>query len=680
MKIHVSTARLGENGYALMLVIFFAGISVLILSGAMNWTSTNARNNDRNNRYFAAVAAAEGATEVALASMSQDFFVFGENEVYNNMGAQRYATNVPVTAHDSYWRNYAFSTPAGISNNSPDGMSYIYRTSLGTKTNPPGTTFAGWYSKSGTYRIIANAQESSAPGAVTASVGQEINFDLTPAFQCAIFYELDLEINPGPNMTVAGKVHSNRNIYTQPQANLTFLGGVTAVDNVIRDKSPLDPSSRSPGNVNFQTPPTENVPPMQIPGVDYTATNSAHRILEYPPDGEDRNSVAGKERYYNKADMVVVVTDNGIIVTNGPNRPAFNPLSQNEARVFINTNASFWNEREGLKVQATEIDVAKLEEWARTNAVGARANTLFVDDQRSTTRNIAITNTYYSTNYTTNFTMTTGTTVPAPGTYRPPVITNCNTFNQTNNSLPGIPPRCPGFTPFQNAQGRWVYRTIANYSYERITVITTVITNRVITTNNLEFAESGVRLANGELLPSGGLTVASPDPVYIWGDYNVTDGSGFSRGTSNTDHTRPASVIADAINVLSEGWLDSRSTNAVDQRVALNTTVNAAFLGGIVPSDGTHYSGGVENFPRFLEKWENSGKRIFTYNGSMIVLFESEIATAPWGSPNVYVPPQRNWTFDMNFNDINKLPPGSPNFQRYERARWATLRPGDDNF
>jgi len=33
-----------------------------------------------------------------------------------------------------------------------------------------------------------------------------------PVFQVAIFYNVDLEVEPGPNMTVTGRVHSNGNI------------------------------------------------------------------------------------------------------------------------------------------------------------------------------------------------------------------------------------------------------------------------------------------------------------------------------------------------------------------------------------------------------------------------------------------------------------------------------------
>src|SRR5690606_2141787 len=99
-------------------------------------------------------------------------------------------------------------------------------------------------------------------------------------------------------------------------------------------------------------------------------------------------------------------------------------------------------------------------------------------------------------------------------------------------------------------------------------------------------------------------------------------------------------LVGDSITILSTAWNDSNANKAMSHRTASATTVNAAFLAGIVPSDGTYYSGGVENFPRFLENWSG---RVFTYNGSMVVMYYSAIATAPWGGSDVYNAPNRNW-------------------------------------
>ena len=77
--------------------------------------------------------------------------------------------------------------------------------------------------------------------------------------------------------------------------------------------------------------------------------------------------------------------------------------------------------------------------------------------------------------------------------------------------------------------------------------------------------ESGVRLVNGTNLPPQGLTVATPSPVYILGDYNVPPAA---MGTTNTTGTLPASVAADAITILSSAWKDTNSSKALSSRVA----------------------------------------------------------------------------------------------------------------
>ena len=181
-----------------------------------------------------------------------------------------------------------------------------------------------------------------------------------------------------------------------------------------------------------------------------------------------------------------------------------------------------------------------------------------------------------------------------------------------------------------------------------------------------------VRLSNGAQLPTNGLTVATARPLYVQGDYNSDSAT---RGTADTSATRPASLVGDAITILSDSWSDARSTSAVGSRVASSTTVNAAFLTGVVETTAAHYSGGMENFPRFLETWGLAN--VFTYNGSMVKMFPSLYATNAWNNNNnIYSPPKRNWSFDLNFRDSNKLPPLTPSFLVPKRSQWATLPPG----
>jgi len=160
-----------------------------------------------------------------------------------------------------------------------------------------------------------------------------------------------------------------------------------------------------------------------------------------------------------------------------------------------------------------------------------------------------------------------------------------------------------------------------------------------------------VRLVNGSTLPSGGLSVATDNPLYIKGDYN----------TANA----PAAVFSDALTVLSNNWSDSNSASSIGSRTASATTVNAAVVTGNVATSGSNYSGGVENLIRFLENWSG---QTFTYGGSLACLWQSQQATARWpGTGSIYNAPNRNWSYNIN---LSNLPPGTPRVRNLQRITW----------
>jgi hypothetical protein len=379
-------------------------------------------------------------------------------------------------------------------------------------------------------------------------------------------------------MTVTGRVHGNANINLQPVSDLTFVSHVTAAGQIILTKHTNDPTVRSlaSSQVVFLGEHDANVGSLTLPIGTNNSPAAVHAIVETPPDTEDPNSPIGRQRYYNKADLVVVVSNGTVRVSSGLVDDFGTVVPQAQWQTFVNTNASFFNKREGKMVKATEVDVAKLNFWSGTNtlirpALGGRdIRSIYVADYRT----------------------------------------------QTGST------------------------------------------------------ESGVRVKNGQTLPSLGLTVATPNPLYVQGNYNAPAGY---LGTTNTALTKPAALIGDSVNILSAAWSDANSGQPMGSRTAADTTVNAALLGGIIPSGGGYYSGGVENFPRFLEDW--SGRKL-AYNGSMVVMFYSKLATAPWGGSDVYSPPNRQWTFDLNFMDVTKLPPGTPEVRALIRAEWAAIRAG----
>jgi hypothetical protein len=569
-------ARAGRNAYALILVMAFTGIGLIALMGAMHWTSTSASLTARNNDYFTTAAAAEAATEKVLARMARDYRNSGEGAVYANLSS--YRSDLPSLAEDPYWARFEFRNPQS-------GEAGIYVQRLTTESyvelNSQYRGLRGWAS---TYRILANAFSQGIVGPVSAAVNQDVQLASIPVFQFAIFYGLDLEINTMTPMSIVGRVHANGNLYTYPSAPLTFQSDVTVVGDIILRRKPGDPaySSKPPsGTITYKGEKDAGVASLTLPVGTTNSPELIREILYIPPPGESVNSAMGRERYYNKAELLVLVKDSGVTVAaKSPFSTTSNNIPWVQVTNFIRIDKTFTDQREGKTIKVTEIDVSKIQSWSLTNtavqaAIGAGkpVNLIYVADNRST-------------------------------------------------------------------------------SGSQLT---------------------GVRLVNGQVLPSRGLTVATPNPLYVKGHFNQPVSAHL--GTTNTTAALPASLVSDALTILSGAWDDAKSHLSYTLRNAVNTTVNAAILTGIVETTNSPptYSGGVHNLGRFLENWNGD---TFTCNGSMVVLFPSARATAPFQQPGAYYyPPARNYSFDLNYTDITKLPPGTPAVRALVRSAWVMAKP-----
>lgn len=211
-------------------------------------------------------------------------------------------------------------------------------------------------------------------------------------------------------------------------------------------------------------------------------------------------------------------------------------------------------------------------------------------------------------------------------------------------------------TTFYNArEGKWVKAT--EVDMQKLGTTPYVPGNGIIYARRDVTAgtEQAVRLVNGAELPAA-ITLASPNPVYTVGDYNSVN-------------KKPAAIMTDAYSILSNDWNDNQSDKALSNRVASSTTINVAFLTGntVTGEDGAGYNGGLENLPRFLEKW--SGKTL-TLRGSFVDLWQSRQATGAWSYGKYYKAPIRDWGFDEDFLDPANLPPGTPQVNIAQRSSW----------
>jgi hypothetical protein len=222
--------------------------------------------------------------------------------------------------------------------------------------------------------------------------------------------------------------------------------------------------------------------------------------------------------------------------------------------------------------------------------------------------------------------------------------------------------------------------------------------------NSVVIFRRALRLVNGTLgnLPplaaaqastcsggtAGGFTVVSENPIYIQGDYNSSVANGFS-DVSGKCHV-PAAVIGDTVTLLSNNWTPGAQSGSSSgdyndfanpdnpncpNRCATTTYYRMAVMGGkTIPFPAyngttallnwgvqdTGSDGGIHNFLRYIEDWNNIP---LNYLGSLASFYVSRQATGIYKCcNNVYNPPTRNYTFDTDFQSISKLPPGTPRF------------------
>ncbi len=154
------------------------------------------------------------------------------------------------------------------------------------------------------------------------------------------------------------------------------------------------------------------------------------------------------------------------------------------------------------------------------------------------------------------------------------------------------------------------------------------------------------------------LTVVTNQAIYVQGDYNATD-------------KKPAAFLADSLNILS-GALERRGDpeNNLANRVASNTTIQAAFLAGTDTTGGVEGAGGQGLVPTMAasrttrgchEDW--SGRHA---DVSRLVRQPQHAASRrrPVGRSEgrFTTPPNRDWDYDTDFNNAANLPPLSPRF------------------
>ena len=470
-------------------------------------------------------------------------------------------------------------------------------------------SYPGWRGNTYSYSARAKVRQTGVTGGLSVGVKRQFQYSEVPLFQAMFFFENNLEFYRPATMMVSGLVHSNSMAYLSQGAGstLTFQDDVSYVTGYSTTTAPPYANMWSGFVAN------DAAPPVFPDGI----ANQLHQVPRFEPLGSEPAAVL------NTTDA-------------NPNNDSFRELIEPP-------NASF-------------TDPPEISQRRMYNKAGIRINingsTVTVTGQN-------------------------GTSLLSSQQAGIASAVSASTTIYDSREGKNVAVRTLDIAALRSAMGGTGFSGFNNVLYINDTTPLTTSDPKPKT----------IRLKNGGILPSAGLTIASENAVYIQGDYNTgtttnpdsVPANGSGNPTNSASPTvpgydrKPAAVIGDAVMLLSNGWNDANSSLALANRAATNTTYNTAIVSGFMPSGYTPpsgsqygYSGGGNNFPRFLENWSS---RYCNYFGSMVQLYQSKTFTGRWDTGVIYRPPTRCWNFDTNYR--SSPPPGTLDAASWTRGSWA---------
>ncbi|MFL6529831.1 MAG: hypothetical protein ACJ8KX_05125 [Chthoniobacterales bacterium] len=607
--------RQAEGGstivYVLLTIVLLGGFVAL----AVDYTSGIGRLAQRDRAFNDAVEIADGCLELAFSSWRQ---------LAQSTQNPPTSTFTPVpTPSPGNFPSFPNATITNFRIQAVDPLITLSSdnppiSALAANTKPTSSSGNGSGIFSYFYLASVDVALPYTGGIMTAKVRRIFEKRFTSGWTWAMLYNGDLELHPDSNLTLNGWVHSNKDVYVgngnsaaNPTATLTLTDRLTYTGNYVVGFSPNDTAHA--GQTYVATP---NTPADFPPGLEQT----------YSPFGWDTSK-------FNTTDS-------------NPNNDGFRAMIQKPTADADPFAADRLYNQAALAVEIDANNNIKV-------SVGTGPNKTDVTGQTSATQG-----------------GTASQTILGGSSYNPltaAVVTN----RVIQDNREQAPVRLVDFdvSKFISTYATNNYKSWNGIIYIRDSSAGTDVAVTLPGGTATTTRKRGVRIVNGAKVPTGGMTIVSDNPVYIQGDFN-SGKTATTQPPSNTGdptdpdagtYTRqPSSIMADSVTLLSNSWVDAASTSSLATRIASNTTVNAALVAGNVPSQNGNYSGGGENFVRFLEDW--TGKS-FTYYGSMLCLFPSAQATGIWGSANTYLPPQLNFYFDQSLSmDANGNPATVPGY------------------
>lgn len=510
-----------------------------------------------------------------------------------------------------------------------------------------------------------------------------------------VFFNDDLEILPGATMSFKGKIHTNKNMY---------LGGPLTLGTTTTGAEVSSAGHIFVGRKNDNSQQTDSV------NVYYTANNSTiqNAAITADTDSINKNIVNA----FNSNDLEKTNLGDGIgtddtwkVATSSDDSSKWSTSTVNSKKWDWKSGASErWNNAVQDSTHGVEKkDPPKIDDIQPGGAYEQKAGMVIKTDRTTTgtgqiVETIQVKDSIGVVKYSKTLTY-------ASATATIPTVSVTNNLGITADSSANPPVKADPFDSIKFKDGREqkAVTTAAidiaslqkSPSWPANGLVYASRNDAVASTNNSLRNPSGFIIQNGSTL-SKEMNFVTNNPVYVRGDFNkhkLADNTSIedtdSRAGTASDTWKPASIISDATTMLSNSW-DPNNANylpsgtGTSPTAASNTEFNFTMITGNVKTKrdntDTYYSGGLENFPRFLENW---GSKTAKFRGSLIQLWESKYANTKWGG-SYYSAPNRNWGFDQSYDRTNLTNTFADMFPSVTKSisvkNWRYLEPNDPVF
>ena len=582
-----------EQGFVLIIVlIIIAALALLGLAANRNMLADIgiAQNHGGNTRAF---YAAEAAGEYAY------------NQLYQTL---QQAGNAQTLGHD-----YTNAVPA-IAGCTVNSAAYPIPAAAAQQkinaTNGVLAPFKGLNSWVQMFTITATATDKSTNAASTVNI--DLMNTLVPIFQFGIFYQNDLEMNPGANLNIPvnGWIHTNSNLYTSTSAAETINSNITTAGDLRHGRKAGDPQAVGTGTVSIEGANTN-----------YYSLQNGSQTLSNGNWVNNSNWATTVSQWGGQ----VAASEEGVQPLTLPM-----PASAKNLPEYSTTNEAIVAQQGTMNSLAAVV----ITNNAAKDAKGNTLSTCFYNASHKTSGGSLKVDSG-CTSGANQQSVTTGSVYD----YRQGAAATTTDIDVT------------GFQ--SSAAGQYLATaTPANGGTSGVLYVTT-------TPINTSGFNTAIRLTDGANLSSP-LTVATDLPAYVQGNYNQGDAN---------HPVQPASIMSDATTVLSNQWSNSYNgttdKNLSDRPVNQALTINADIMTGNSATTSNGYGGGFENFIRFLENWSGQD---FNFGGSLVCMWTAAQATAVWQNTGIYYnPPNRKYTFGVFGTN---WPPGTPNVIVTSRGTW----------